>query len=390
VPETLAPAAAEAPPPPKLVPQAAPEGTVSPEFEKKAKAILADRRSPESLTMPELRQRLIAARDILAKNMLSASTEGALRKRLLADRNVFRARQAEVIEKEQAQQEAAAPPPKPAPGTAPVKPRKDANSASTPVREVLRDKRQAEELSPRDLRRRMRALREAEQGQVADAPPESGELRRERLERDRTVLRRRLLEEREQRRAELQREDVRIVLERAPVTTREVPRAVFEAETDEDDLERIIVSAPRRRITQRYTVEEVAAREDLRDTMPRIEIDTIRFGFGESFVREEEVGSLDRIALIIERVLRGNPNEVFLIEGHTDAVGSDAFNTNLSRQRAEAVKQALTTYYIIPGRNLKTVGLGERYLRIPTPEPEAENRRVSLIRATPLLGELQD
>ena len=40
--------------------------------------------------------------------------------------------------------------------------------------------------------------------------------------------------------------------------------------------------------------------------------------------------------------------------------------------RAQAVKEALTTYYVIPAGNLKTVGLGERYLKIPTLQAEAE------------------
>jgi outer membrane protein OmpA-like peptidoglycan-associated protein len=92
----------------------------------------------------------------------------------------------------------------------------------------------------------------------------------------------------------------------------------------------------------------------------------------------------------IERVLAKYPREVFLIEGHTDAVGSDAYNDKLSKARAEAVKKALTTYYIIPAKNLQTVGLGERYLKIPTADQEQENRRVSLSRATEVIGELEE
>ncbi len=57
-----------------------------------------------------------------------------------------------------------------------------------------------------------------------------------------------------------------------------------------------------------------------------------------------------------------------MIEGHTDAVGSDAANLQLSRERALAVKEALSTYYVIPPENLKTVGFGEKYLKIPTEE----------------------
>jgi outer membrane protein OmpA-like peptidoglycan-associated protein len=54
------------------------------------------------------------------------------------------------------------------------------------------------------------------------------------------------------------------------------------------------------------------------------------------------------------------------------------------------VKEALATYYVIPADNLRTVGLGERYLKIPTDQPEAENRRVSLARITPLVGQAAD
>ena len=78
-----------------------------------------------------------------------------------------------------------------------------------------------------------------------------------------------------------------------------------------------------------------------------------------------------------------------MIEGHTDAVGSNAANLALSRERALAVKQALVNYFVIPPENLKTVGLGERFLKIPTEEAEAENRRVSVARITPLVGKLQ-
>jgi outer membrane protein OmpA-like peptidoglycan-associated protein len=51
------------------------------------------------------------------------------------------------------------------------------------------------------------------------------------------------------------------------------------------------------------------------------------------------------------------------------------------------VREALTAYYVIPAESLETAGYGERYLKIPTSEPEPENRRVSLRRVTPLVGE---
>ena len=61
-----------------------------------------------------------------------------------------------------------------------------------------------------------------------------------------------------------------------------------------------------------------------------------------------------------------------------------------ARERAAAIKKALTTYYVISPENLETVGYGERYLKIPTAEAEQENRRVSVSRATSVFGELED
>ncbi|MEP6827942.1 MAG: OmpA family protein, partial [Aestuariivirga sp.] len=89
------------------------------------------------------------------------------------------------------------------------------------------------------------------------------------------------------------------------------------------------------------------------------------------------------------RIVKKYPKEVFLIEGHTDAAGSDEYNLNLSELRAESVKNMMTTYYVIPAENLRTVGLGERFLKIPTSDPEPENRRVSVARITPLLAQGQ-
>ena len=68
----------------------------------------------------------------------------------------------------------------------------------------------------------------------------------------------------------------------------------------------------------------------------------------------------------MEQLLEKNPAETFLIEGHTDAVGSDVANLALSDRRAEAVADALTNVFGIPPENLATQGYGERYLKVKT------------------------
>ena len=159
------------------------------------------------------------------------------------------------------------------------------------------------------------------------------------------------------------------------------------AEADDELLEQQLVAPPRRRIERRYSRQDFRTGRTLsRDTMPAIEVDTIRFGFNEAFVREEEIPQLERIGEIIERIVAGNPDEVFLIEGHTDAVGSATYNQGLSSKRANAVRDAMLQFFNVESNNIETVGYGERFLKINTPEAEPENRRVTIRRITPLLA----
>ena len=68
----------------------------------------------------------------------------------------------------------------------------------------------------------------------------------------------------------------------------------------------------------------------------------------------------------MQKLLEKNPAETFLLEGHTDAVGSDNANLALSDKRAEAVAEALTNVFDIPPENLATQGYGEQYLKVNT------------------------
>jgi outer membrane protein OmpA-like peptidoglycan-associated protein len=69
----------------------------------------------------------------------------------------------------------------------------------------------------------------------------------------------------------------------------------------------------------------------------------------------------------INRAIAANPSEVFLIENHTDAVGSDIDNLSLSDRRAESVALVLSQQFGVPPENLTTQGYGAHYLKIPNP-----------------------
>ncbi|MGH7153466.1 MAG: OmpA family protein [Acetobacteraceae bacterium] len=71
----------------------------------------------------------------------------------------------------------------------------------------------------------------------------------------------------------------------------------------------------------------------------------------------------------------------FRVVGHTDTVGTAAYNLELSRRRADAVVAYLEQKYNIPASRLEAAGVGESGLLVPTgPQtPEARNRRVQVI-----------
>ena len=147
-----------------------------------------------------------------------------------------------------------------------------------------------------------------------------------------------------------------------------------------------LMAPPVEVIERDYSLDEIRYNVELRDRMPRIDIDTITFDFGSWEVTPDQAQRLQFIADGIAQAIQQNPDEVFLIEGHTDAIGTDENNLSLSDRRAESVAQVLTAQFGIAPENLTTQGYGEQYLKIPTQEPERRNRRVTIRRITPLLN----
>jgi OOP family OmpA-OmpF porin len=88
----------------------------------------------------------------------------------------------------------------------------------------------------------------------------------------------------------------------------------------------------------------------------------------------------------MKEAIARNPREVFLLEGHTDAVGADVDNLSLSDRRAEAVAVVLTDRFQVPAENLTTQGYGEQNPKVQSDGPERRNRRVTARRITPLLA----
>lgn len=110
----------------------------------------------------------------------------------------------------------------------------------------------------------------------------------------------------------------------------------------------------------------------------RVELHGIYFDFGKATLRPESEPVLRQIA----EAMTHNPAWKIGIEGHTDNVGGDAMNLDLSRRRAAAVKQALVDRYHVNAANLTTEGFGASRPADTndTLSGRARNRRVELVR----------
>ncbi|MGD9767608.1 MAG: OmpA family protein [Pseudolabrys sp.] len=169
-----------------------------------------------------------------------------------------------------------------------------------------------------------------------------------------------------------------------------IPRERYIVEADRVD-ERVIyetlIAPPVERLDRRYTIDQVRYSPEIRARMPRVDLDTVTFDTGSWEVAPNQARSLAPIAEAINRAVQRNPREVFLIEGHTDAVGNDVDNLSLSDRRAESVAVLLTEQFNVPPENLVTQGYGEQYLKVQSDGAERQNRRVTVRRITPLLAQ---
>ena len=104
----------------------------------------------------------------------------------------------------------------------------------------------------------------------------------------------------------------------------------------------------------------------------------IYFDVNSDKVKPESYGTLNDIA----KVLKETPNVNIKIVGHTDSDGDDAKNLELSKRRAESVKNALSNDFGIAADRIQTDGAGESMPIVPntTVEQKAKNRRVEFIK----------
>jgi outer membrane protein OmpA-like peptidoglycan-associated protein len=155
-------------------------------------------------------------------------------------------------------------------------------------------------------------------------------------------------------------------------------RSAREAETSQSVAEAAISEANRLADELNQLEGELEAQQTERGLV--LTLGDLLFDTAGSDLKEGAEVSMDRLAAFLNE----NPNRRLLVEGHTDARGSDEFNKELSARRADAVTEALVQRGI-PSERLRSVGLGEDF-PVASNETVAgmqQNRRVEIVVSNP-------
>lgn len=113
----------------------------------------------------------------------------------------------------------------------------------------------------------------------------------------------------------------------------------------------------------------------------KIVLPEVYFEFDKSDIKPESYPVLDGAARTIRTVFEGNATVKIEVQGHTDSKGSDAYNLNLSNERAGSVKQYLVLNHNLNPDRLLARGYGESrpVASNDSDEGRARNRRVEFV-----------
>ena len=142
--------------------------------------------------------------------------------------------------------------------------------------------------------------------------------------------------------------------------------------TDESKFVQTIRGRPTRSLS-------IAEREEIATiakTKPNIDLE-ITFDYNSANISQKSMPSVQALGRALSSPdLKGS---TFIVAGHTDAAGTDAYNQDLSERRADSIKRYLVDKFSIAGPDLVTVGYGKSKLKDPS-QPLAEViRRVQVV-----------
>lgn len=136
------------------------------------------------------------------------------------------------------------------------------------------------------------------------------------------------------------------------------------------------VDSLRNRKTRSLSMGEREEIAEISSTKPKIDLN-IQFDYNSAEISKTSLSSVQELGKALSNPsLRGS---TFVVAGHTDAIGSEAYNQDLSERRADTIKRYLSEKYGINGTDLITVGYGKTKPIDPNAPMDPINRRVQVV-----------
>lgn len=140
--------------------------------------------------------------------------------------------------------------------------------------------------------------------------------------------------------------------------------------------DRRFLDSLRNRQARSISIEERAKAVEIAKERPSIDLE-ITFDHDSDVIGPKAVPTLVNLGTALRSgELKG---AVFLLAGHTDAKGGDAYNQNLSERRADAVRRFLVEKFSLASENLIPIGYGKTQLKNAADPYAGENRRVQIV-----------
>jgi outer membrane protein OmpA-like peptidoglycan-associated protein len=136
------------------------------------------------------------------------------------------------------------------------------------------------------------------------------------------------------------------------------------------------VNTLRNRKTRSLSLGEREEILEIASSKPKIDLD-IQFDYNSAEIRPSSMPAVQELGKALsDASLKGS---TFVVEGHTDAIGGEAYNQDLSERRADTIKHYLVEKFGIAGTDLVTVGYGKDKPKDPAAPMDPINRRVEVV-----------
>ena len=136
------------------------------------------------------------------------------------------------------------------------------------------------------------------------------------------------------------------------------------------------VDTLRNRKTRSLSLGEREEIAELAATKPKIDLE-IRFDYNSADISRNAMPAVQELGKALSDA--SLKDSTVVVAGHTDAVGGEAYNQDLSERRADTIKKYLTEKHGLNGANLVTVGYGKTKPKDPTAPLDPVNRRVQVV-----------